>query len=110
MSETQQNETVERQAANSGCVKRLVRPRAESPKWIQLGRHLDSILEDCDNAIHYGFVKGKTKVLDEKLGKIIFAAQEARKLLRPNAEHEPRAVASRAPCSCSAIQSKGEKA
>ena len=26
-----------------------------------------------------------------------------------NAEHEPRAVASRALCSCSALQSKGEK-
>lgn len=77
--------------ANSGCLRRLVRPRAESPKWIQLGRHLDSIYENCDNAIHYGFVNGKTKVLDEKLGKIIYAAEEARKLLRPNsAAHAAR--------------------
>jgi hypothetical protein len=30
------------------------------------------------------------------------AALEAARLYKPNAEHEPRAIASRAPCSCSA--------
>jgi hypothetical protein len=70
--------------ANSGCLSRLVRPRPESPKWIELGHHLDSIYGDCNNAIRFGFVQGKTKLLDEKLGKIIRAAEEARRLLRPN--------------------------
>ena len=87
MKKTTENTTAN---ANSGCLSRLVRPRPESPKWKELGHHLDSIYEDCNNAIRFGFVQGKTKLLDEKLGKIIRAAEEARRLLRPNTKKGER--------------------
>lgn len=73
----------------AGCPRydqRLVRPRRETLKWRRLARLLDSINEEQDRAIHRGFVKGKTRDLDDALAKIHDAAREARELLRPNVE------------------------
>lgn len=91
MSDTQQIEGAQRKIANSGCLGRLVRlPRMESPKWIRLGQNLDLIRDDIGVAIHKGFVRGKTKILDERLTNIIQAAKDALELLRPNAGTEAR--------------------
>lgn len=80
------NETSKLERSTEGSSDyRLVRPRRETPKWIRLSRLLDEIRVQVDcNAIHEGFVCGKTKELDAALSRIIYAATEAKKLLRPN--------------------------
>ena len=66
---------------------RLVRPRRETPKWLRLGNLLDEIHRQADDeAIHQGFVHGKTRRLDAALERIQKAATEAREILRPNAK------------------------
>lgn len=63
---------------------RLVRPRRETPKWLRLGSLLDEIHRQADDeAIHQGFVHGKTSRLDAALERIQKAATEARAILRP---------------------------
>lgn len=79
-------ESAEQPSGKGLSVQRLVRPRRETTKWSRLARLLDEILTQADyNAIHQGFVRGKTRELDAALSRIIYAATEAKKLLRPNA-------------------------
>lgn len=57
------------------------KPKRESIKWKELGRLLDFVATDIDEAIHNGFVKGKTKTLYACLMRINDSSERARKLL-----------------------------
>lgn len=82
---TEMKTTDSNKDAQAGCMKGLVRPRRETPKWSLLGELLDEIHSQADNeAIYAGFVHGNTKRLDAALERIQKAATEARAILRPN--------------------------
>jgi hypothetical protein len=83
-------EDLERGSGAASGSARLRIPRRESGPWKRLAKCLDTILREGDYpAIDRGFIGRDAATMDAALEKIIAAATEARRIIRPNAQDHP---------------------